>query len=184
MSESNVKEVTCKECGKKVPAGKFCSECGVRIVTESRGGVTNDEPRPPIQASDELPTYGGKVSRQQITVTFDASTNNSDTYPSNKMPEISTATVTMWSTYHATDARAVQHLQQNIQQNRQSSSLAIGNVAEPVTYVHSDPSKSMDTHGHRDNSERSGAQPITPSGAPRTPNREKEGNSLHEVWIL
>ena len=65
MSESNsVKEVTCKYRRRKVPAGKFCSECGEKIATESRDGATNEEPsRPPIQASDALLVHSTKASR-------------------------------------------------------------------------------------------------------------------------
>lgn len=171
MSESNVKEVTCKHCRRKVSAGKFCSECGSKIATESRDGATNEEPRLPVQASDCSSTYGTKVSSQQtagtstlapasFSVTIDASTNNSCAYQDD---EILAATATLLSI-----ADEAQYQQQSIQQIQQSSSL--GSVAD-VNYV--------------DNSSgRSGAQPVTHSGAPRTPDREVDGNSRFEVWIL
>ena len=166
MSESNVKEVTCRSCERKVPAGKFCSKCGHKIATESRDGATNEEPRRPIQASDAVSAYGTKVSSQQITdtstlasasfsVTFNASTNGSCTYQGD---EASTITAQLWSI-----ADQAQH-----QQIQQSSSL--GGVPD-VTHV--------------DNSSgRSGAQRITHGGAPKTPDREMDGNSWFEVWIL
>lgn len=170
MSESNV---TCKHCRRKVPAGKFCSECGNKIATESRDGATNEEPRPPIQASDALSAYGIKVSSQQVTGTstlasasfsVTLATNNSSTYQGNGIE--TAATVLLDSAISEIEAQCQQ---QNIQQIQQSSSL--GSVAG-VTYV--------------DNSSgRSGAQPITHSGAPRTPDREigLDGNSWFEVYM-
>ena len=157
MSESDIKEVTCRSCGRKVPAGIFCIKCGNKIATESRDGVTNEEPRPPIQASDAVSAYGIKVSSQNTSrlATFNVSINSSSTCQDDEISAVAAQLLSIGD--------QAQH-----QRVQQSSSL--GGVADVP---------------HVDNSSgRSGAQPTTHGGAPRTPDREIDGNGWFEVWIL
>ena len=141
------------------------------MAKESRDGATNEEPpRPPIQASDALSVHSTKASSQQITgtstlasasvLTFKVSTNNSCSYQS--LDDETAATI-----FSAVLANEEQYQQQTIQQMEQSLPSSLGSAAS-VTYV--------------DNSSgRSGAQAMTHSGAPRTPDREIDGK--FEVWM-